>query len=245
MERYWQKVQNRKGGHVPRSRFDELAALAEENDGLVTAGQARAEGFTDSVLARLVQRRRIERIARGVYRIPHFSPGEFSQYREAVLWAKANRGPDPVAISHATALAVYGISDASPASIHITVPRDARLRRKTPRGVVVHHGDLPTSDIAVQEGIPVTTIERTIADLLQSGGRTDLLKQAVSDACREGYITDTVAARLRRRVESHPKSRRSSTRQSWHKASEDGRVVGKEEPAPQLGPGVSWVGISR
>jgi len=29
---------------VPRSRFDELAALAEENDGLVTAEQARAEG---------------------------------------------------------------------------------------------------------------------------------------------------------------------------------------------------------
>ena len=42
---------------MPRSRFDELAALAEDNDGLVTAELARAEGFTDSVLARLVQRR--------------------------------------------------------------------------------------------------------------------------------------------------------------------------------------------
>src|SRR5579862_88083 len=163
MERYWQKVRNQKGGHVPRSRFDELAALAEENDGLITAEQARAEGFTDSVLARLVQRRRIKRIARGVYRIPYFSPGHFSQYREAVLWAKANRGPDPVAISHATALAVYGISDANPASIHLTVPRDARLRRKTPKGVVVHHGDLSASNITIHEDIPVTTIERTIA----------------------------------------------------------------------------------
>jgi predicted transcriptional regulator of viral defense system len=197
---------------VPRSRFDELAALAEENDGLVTAEQARAEGFTDSVLTRLVQRRRIERIARGVYRIPYFSPGQFSQYREAVLWAKANRGPDPVAISHETALAVYGISDANPASIHLTVPGDARLRRKTLRGVIVHHGTLSANDIAIQEGISVTTIERTIADLLHSGGRTDLVKQAVSDARREGYITDTVAARLRRQIESHLKSLRSSTR---------------------------------
>jgi|SRR5215472_9686274 len=197
---------------MPRSRFDELAALAEDNDGLVTAAQARAEGFTDSVLARLVQRRRIKRIARGVYRIPYFSPGQFSQYREAVLWAKANRGPDPVAISHATALAVYGISDANPASIHLTVPEDARLRRKTPKGVIVHHSDLSTDDISIQEGIPVTTIERTIADLLQSGGRTDLLKQAVSDARREGYIRDTEAARLRHRIENHVKSLRSSTR---------------------------------
>ena len=156
---------------MPRSRFEELLALAEDNDGLVTAEKARAEGFTDSVLARLVQRGRIERISRGLYRIPYFSPGRFSQYREAVLWARANRGPDPVALSHATALAVYGISDASPASIHLTVPRDARLRRRTPKGVVVHHCNLSTADIAIQEGLPVTTIDRTIADLLQSGGR--------------------------------------------------------------------------
>ena len=197
---------------MPRSRFDELIALAEDNDGLVTADQARAEGFTDSVLARLAQRRRIIRIARGVYRIPYLSPGRFPQYREVVLSAKANRGPDPIAISHATALAVYGISDANPASIHLTVPRSARLRRRTPKGVTVHHGDLSTNDISIHEGLPVTTIERTIADLLQSGGRTDLLKQAISDARREGCINDAGATRLRRRIESHLKSLRSSAK---------------------------------
>jgi hypothetical protein len=122
-----------------------------------------------------------------MYRIPYFSPGQFPQYREAVLWAKATRGPDPVALSHETALAVYGISDANPASIHLTVPSTARLRRKIPKGIIVHHGDLSANDIAVQEGIPVTTIERTLADLLHSGGRSDLLKQAVSDARREGF----------------------------------------------------------
>jgi predicted transcriptional regulator of viral defense system len=205
-------IKSPRGGTLPRSRFDELAALAEDNDGLVTAEQARAEGFTDSVLARLAQRKRIERIARGVYRIPYLAPGRFSQYREAVLWAKANRGPDPVAISHETALAVYGISDANPVSTHLTVPSVARLRRKTPKGVIVHYGDLSTDDITTQEGLPLTTIHRTIADLLRSGGRTDLLKQAVSDARREGYIGDAEAARLRRRIESHLKSLRSSTK---------------------------------
>ena len=194
---------------MPRSRFDELVVLAEDNDGLVTADQARAEGFTDSVLARLVQRGRILRIARGVYRVPYLSPGRFSQYREAVLWAKANRGPDPIAVSHATALAVYGISDANPASIHLTVPRSARLRRRMPKGITVHYDALSPNDISMQEGLPVTTIERTIADLLQSGGRTDLLKQAISDARREGYISDADAAKLRRRIETHLKSFRS------------------------------------
>lgn len=163
----------------------------------------RAQGFTDSVMARLAQRKRIERIARGVYRIPHLSPGRFSQYREAVLWAKANRGPDLVAISHTTALAIYGISDVNPAPIHLTVPLAARLRRKMPKGIVVHHSDLSTNEITMQEALPLTTIDRTIADLLQSGSRTDLLKQAVSGARRKGYINDSDAARLRRRIESH------------------------------------------
>jgi len=79
---------------MPRSRFDELTALAEDKDGLITADQARADGFTDSILARLVQRRRLVRIARGVYRIPYVAPGAFAQYREAGLWVQANRGPE-------------------------------------------------------------------------------------------------------------------------------------------------------
>lgn len=191
---------------MPRSRFDELAALAEDSDGLLTAEQARQAGFTDSVLARLAQRGRIERTARGVYRIPHFSPGPFSQYREAVLWAKANRGPNDVALSHATALAVYGISDANPNVIHLTVPKSARLRRRRPKGVVVHHEDLTPEDIAVQDGIPVTTISKTVTDLLRSGGRIDLVRQAVADARREGFISDAQARQLRRRVEAHLKS---------------------------------------
>jgi predicted transcriptional regulator of viral defense system len=190
---------------MPRSRFDELAALAEEHDGLLTAEQAREAGFTDSVLTRLVQRGRIERTARGVYRIPYVSPGRFSQYREAVLWAKANRGPNQAALSHTTALAVYGISDANPSLIHLTVPRSARLRRQMPKGLVLHREDLAPEDMTVEEGIPLTTISRTVADLLRSGGRLDLIRQAISDARREGLIRDGEAKQLRRRVEAHLK----------------------------------------
>jgi predicted transcriptional regulator of viral defense system len=191
---------------VPRSRFDELIELAEENDGLVTAEQARQAGFTDSVLARLTQRARLERTARGVYRIPHYPPGRFSQDREAVLWAKANRGPQNVALSRATALVVYGISDANPAVIHLTVPRSARLRRRKPKGVLVHREDVTPDDLTIHEGIPVTTIARTVADLLHSGGRIDLVRQAVSDARREGFISDAEAGQLRRIINAHIRS---------------------------------------
>jgi predicted transcriptional regulator of viral defense system len=55
-----------------RSRIDELMPFAEENEGFVTAAQARSLGIKDSVLARLTQRGKLQRVARGVYRIPYF-----------------------------------------------------------------------------------------------------------------------------------------------------------------------------
>ncbi|HYL75910.1 MAG TPA: type IV toxin-antitoxin system AbiEi family antitoxin domain-containing protein [Bryobacteraceae bacterium] len=196
---------------MPRSRFDELAALAEENEGLVTADQARQAGFTDSVLAKLVQRGRIERTARGVYRVPYLTPGRFAQYREALLWATANRGPENVALSHSTALAIYGISDVNPHLIHLTIPKSARLRRQKPKGVVLHREDLTPADVSSHEGIPLTAIGRTVVDLLGSGARLDLVRQAISGARREGFIRDAEARRLRRKVEAHVASLRAGT----------------------------------
>jgi predicted transcriptional regulator of viral defense system len=188
---------------VPSTRFPELIALAEEHDGLLTAKQARDAGIADSVLARLTQRGRLERPARGVYRIPHFPSNRFSQYREAVLWAKADDGPQNIALSHATALAVFGISDANPGLVHITVPRNARLRRVRPKWVEIHHADLQPGDVTVQEGLPITTVGRTVDDILASTGQVGIVRQAVLDARREGYIDSAEAQRLKRRINKY------------------------------------------
>ena len=152
---------------------------------------------------RLAQRGRLERTARGVYRIPYIPLNRFSQYREAVLWAKAHRGPVNVALSHETALVAYGISDANPAAIHLTVPKAARLRRASPKAITIHRADLKPEDITIVEGLPLTTIARTVADLLESGGRADLVKQAIADARREGFIPSAEAQRLRRYMQRY------------------------------------------
>ena len=60
--------------------------------------------------------------------------------------------------------------------------------------------------MTIHEGMPITTIARTVADLLNSGGRIDVIRQAISDARREGFIGDAEARQLRRRVEGHLKS---------------------------------------
>ena len=200
----------RKNGIVPHTRYTELLTLAEDNDGLFTSEQARQFGLTDSVLARLAQRGRLERTARGVYRIPYIPLNRFSQYREIVLWAKTHRGPINIALSHETALVAYGISDANPAAIHLTVPGTARLRRAAPKAVTLHRADLAPDEISIVEGLPLTTIARTVADLLASGGRADLVKQTIAGARREGFISDNEARRLRRRLQNYVKGLRAS-----------------------------------
>jgi len=194
--------QNTDTSSMPRSRMDELIAIAEENDGLLTSKQARNAGILDSVLVRLTQRGRLERTARGVYRIAHFPQSKFSQYREAILWAEANHGPEEpdVALSHETALALYGVSDANPSLVNITVPKTARLRRERPKWIAVHRGELGPLDVTLHEGLTVTTIARTISDVLNSTGRIELVRQAVTDARRTGYISDSEAARLKRQI---------------------------------------------
>jgi predicted transcriptional regulator of viral defense system len=186
-----------------RSRLDELLPLAEQNDGLVTATQARALGIADSVLARLTQRGKLERVARGVYRIPYFPEDRLSQYREAVLWVRASHGPKQVALSHGTALGVYGISDVNPSRVHLTVPKEARLRRRKPKWIVIHRGDLPPSDVTTHEGLPVTTVAKSVLDVVKATGRLGLARQAVKDARREGYINAAEGNRLTRQLNRH------------------------------------------
>jgi len=192
-------------GHTAnmRSRLEELLPLAEQNDGLVTASQARALGIRDSVLARLTQRGKLERVARGVYRIPYFPADRLSQYREAVLWARASQGPERVALSHETALGVYGISDVNPSRVHLTVPKDTRLRRRKPKWIVIHRGDLTPSDLTTHEGLPVTTVPKSVLDVMNATGRLGVARKAIKDARKEGYINAAELNRLTRQLNRH------------------------------------------
>ena len=198
---------------MPRTRMDELYLLAEEHDGLFTSKEARALGIQDSVLTRLTQRGRLERVNRGVYRIAHYPPDRLAQYREAVLWAQASHhGPEQhIALSHETALLVYGLSDLNPARVHLTVPKTARFRRKNPEWIAIHRADLKRPEIGEHEGIPVTTVERSIADVLATTHRPDIARQAITEALREGLLTIEQASALRKTVNRSVHDLSSST----------------------------------
>jgi predicted transcriptional regulator of viral defense system len=188
-----------------RSRLDELLPLAKQNDGLVTARQAGTLGIAASVLARVTQRGRLERVARGVDRIPYFFSHRLSPYREAVLWARASRGPEHVALSHETALAVYGISDVNPSRVHLAVPRGARLRQRQPTWIVIHPCDLPPANMTTREGLPVTTVAKSVMDVMEATGTLGVARQAIRNARKEGYMSAAEMNRLTRQLNQHPR----------------------------------------
>jgi predicted transcriptional regulator of viral defense system len=200
--------------------MDELFALAEEQDGLFTSREARSLGIQDSVLVRLRQRGRLERMSRGVYRIAHYPAERLAQYREAVLWAQASNGPERIALSHETALLLYGISDVNPARVNLTVPVSARMRRVHPKWIELHRANLATEDIQLHEGMPVTTVERSILDVLATTHRSDFAREAITDALRKGLLNPAQASALRKRLNRSAAATTISTKASKVKANE-------------------------
>ena len=76
----------------------------------------------------------------------------------------------------------------------------------------MHREVITRDDIQVHEGIPVTMIDRTVEDLLHSGARVDLVRQAITDARREGFIGDAEVRRLRRKVDLHTQETRAEAK---------------------------------
>jgi hypothetical protein len=99
-------------------------------------------------------------------------------------------------ISHESALAIYGLSNASPAKVHVTLPTEFRIRRAVPKRLALHYADLAPKDVQRVEGVPVTTATRAIRDAHASHLGPALIRQAINDGRRGGHLTVDEAERL-------------------------------------------------
>jgi very-short-patch-repair endonuclease len=64
-------------------------------------------------------------------------------------------------LSHRSAAALWGIRDPRAGAIDVTVPSKSTSTKLVRR----HHLDLPDDEVTIHEGIPVTTVPRTVLDL--------------------------------------------------------------------------------
>lgn len=98
---------------------------------------------------------RLHPLYRGVYAVGHKPARRETQWMAAVLAG----GPGAV-LSHRSAGAHWGLCT-SGSWIDVTV---ARRRRPRP-GIRFHRSRLPPDEVTVEDGIPVTTVPRTLFDL--------------------------------------------------------------------------------
>jgi predicted transcriptional regulator of viral defense system len=179
---------------MPGKSYRSLQDLAADQHGYFTVAQAREWGVSRMALVMMARRGTAERVSHGVYRLAHFPISPLGQYMEATLWPG---GGVQGVISHESALAMYEVSDASPAKIHVTVPRSFRTHRLVPAHLVLHRADLDDLDTDVVEGIPVTALERAVEDCASAHLGAGLLRDAIADGRRLGLLTRAAAQRLR------------------------------------------------
>jgi len=168
-----------------RPDWNRLFETAAGQEGLFTTKQAAEAGYSPQLLVHYVHTGKAVRVRRGIYRLVHFPAGEHEELVVAWLWSELAG-----VVSHQTALALHGLSDALPAHVHLTLPTAWRRRRfRVPADVVLHHADVPPEDRAWFGAVPTTHPRRSLNDCARAGLSPELLRQAAQQALRRGLVT--------------------------------------------------------
>jgi predicted transcriptional regulator of viral defense system len=164
--------------------WDRLFETAAAQQGLFTTKQAAEAGYSPQLLVHHLHAGKVVRLQRGIYRLVHFPAGEHEELLAAWLWSE-----QAGVSSHETALALHGLSDVLPARIHLTLPESWRHRRfRVPRGVVLHHAEIPEEDRSWIGAVPVTSPRRSLNDCAKDGLSPEFLRQAARQALRRGLV---------------------------------------------------------
>lgn len=179
-----------------RERDLAVAALASRQHGLITVIQLLAVGLSRSGINDWVRRGRLHRIQRGVYAVGHTALRREARLLAAVLACGAG-----AVLSHRSAASLWGLRRSAMSRVEVSVPRGHG--RRTREGILVHRsGTLRPVDVTVRDGIPVTSVARTLVDLAEVVP-TRSLERAADQAEIERLfdlraLTDVIAAHPQR-----------------------------------------------
>jgi predicted transcriptional regulator of viral defense system len=165
----------------------ELGDLTAGQWGMLTTAQATARGISRLQLSRLAEDGQLERVGHGIYRDTGAPPERFDGIKAA--WLSVNpkltaqermqsMSADAV-VSGPTASHLLGLGDLVPEPYQFTVP----TRRQTQRDSLTFRvRRLPASSVTIREGLPITTTEQTIADLIDERQDLSLVAGVFADA---------------------------------------------------------------
>jgi predicted transcriptional regulator of viral defense system len=173
-------------GPSSKPSWDRLFETASSQEGYFTTQQAAEAGYSPQLLIKHIRAGRIARMRRSIYRLVHFPAGEHEDLVTAWLWSERAG-----VISHHTALALHGLSDALPAQIDLTLPAAWHRRRfRVPAGILLHHAEVSPEDRTWFGPVPLTNVQRSLNDCAREGMSPDLLRQAARQALRRGLVAE-------------------------------------------------------
>ena len=176
-----------------RVALQQLAEVTESQWGMVTTAQARAQGIDHMTLKRLNDDGHLIRLIHGVYRSAGAPGAEHEELRAAWLAAEPRRlalerlhdNRPGIVVSGESAARLHGIGDLRATRSEFTSP----TRRQSQRlDVRYRTRNLPREDITVRDGLPATTRERTIADLVEDRQDLSTVADALRDATRQSVL---------------------------------------------------------
>lgn len=134
-----------------------IAALADQQHGVVARRQLLAAGIDGSAIDRRLRRGTLVALHRGVYAAGHRRLAQDGFWLAAVLAAG-----QAAVLSHRDAAALHGLGRWGGRRIEVTSPR----RVTAVRGVMVYERRrMAVADVAIVARIPVTSVARTLVDL--------------------------------------------------------------------------------
>jgi predicted transcriptional regulator of viral defense system len=161
-----------------------IAAVAARQHGVVTLRQLEACGLGPGAIKHRVGAGRLQRLWRGVYAFGHSELRLEGRLLGAVLAC----GPRAV-LSHRSAADRWGILASARWSIDVTVGTRSGRRRQC--GIDLHCvRRLDQSDVTTLDGIPITTVARTLVDLCAI-----VPPRMVEKALEQSYVLQLVAPR--------------------------------------------------
>ena len=174
-----------------------LAELAGNQHGVVARWQLGKHGIGRGVVEARLSRGALHRLHQGVYAVGHRALTVESRWVAAVLAC----GPEAL-LSHRSAAQLWGLLSRSSLAPEVTRPRKSRPRVR----IATHTSAVPVDERGEVDGIPVTSMPRTLFDLAAVASRRQL-ERAMSEAEVLG-LTDRLS--LPDLLERYPRRRGSA-----------------------------------
>lgn len=166
---------------------------AVDDFGLITSAEAKTLGVSNAEMVQLARRGKLERVARGIYRMPIWP------YQEAAPYALAVRTVGTGAYLYGESVAaLLNLIPTDPSCITVATP--ARVR-KTLMGNIRIINQKSDDNVVCYEGVPSQFVGDALVSASKSIGSNRVM-QAANEALSLGYITRQELGVIEKELES-------------------------------------------